>query len=164
MAGALLGRRHLCPLRPMVTPLPSFLPLSFIPSSLCLPSGPAPSCPGPSFRAPLRMTRTSQRVGCFISGGGFQGPGGERPSRQKRCAPLTLNPYLQRCKQVRPCWLSRKESACNTADLGSIPGSGGSPWRRKWQPSPVILPGKSQGQRSLEGYSLWGRSRTGWSD
>ena len=40
MAGALLGRRHLCPLRPMVTPLPSFLPLSFIPSSLCLPSGP----------------------------------------------------------------------------------------------------------------------------
>ena len=27
------------------------------------------------------------------------------------------------------------------------------PWRRKWQPSPVFLPGKSHGQRSLEGYS-----------
>ena len=27
------------------------------------------------------------------------------------------------------------------------------PWRRKWQPTPVLLPGKSHGQRSLEGYS-----------
>ena len=26
-------------------------------------------------------------------------------------------------------------------------------WRRKWQPTPVFLPGKSHGQRSLEGYS-----------
>ena len=30
-------------------------------------------------------------------------------------------------------------------------------WRRKWQPTPVFLPGKSQGQRSLVGYSPWGR-------
>ena len=30
------------------------------------------------------------------------------------------------------------------------------PWRRKWLPTPVILPGKSHGQRSLEGYSPWG--------
>ena len=29
------------------------------------------------------------------------------------------------------------------------------PWRRKWQPNPVFLPGKSHGQRSLEGYSPW---------
>ena len=29
-------------------------------------------------------------------------------------------------------------------------------WRRKWQPTPVFLPGKSHGQRSLAGYSLWG--------
>jgi len=27
------------------------------------------------------------------------------------------------------------------------------PWRRKWQPTPVFLPGKSHGQRSLVGYS-----------
>ena len=27
------------------------------------------------------------------------------------------------------------------------------PWRRKWQPTPVILPGESHGQRSLVGYS-----------
>ena len=30
-------------------------------------------------------------------------------------------------------------------------------WRRKWQPTPVFLPGKSHGQRSLAGYSPRGR-------
>ena len=30
------------------------------------------------------------------------------------------------------------------------------PWRRKWQATPVFLPGKSHGQRSLVGYSPWG--------
>ena len=30
------------------------------------------------------------------------------------------------------------------------------PWKRKWQPTPVFLPRKSHGQRSLVGYSLWG--------
>ena len=34
---------------------------------------------------------------------------------------------------------------------------GQEPWRRKWQPTPVHLPGKSRGQRSLVGYSPWGR-------
>ena len=31
------------------------------------------------------------------------------------------------------------------------------PWRRKWQPTPIFLPGKSHGQKSLAGYSPWGR-------
>jgi len=30
------------------------------------------------------------------------------------------------------------------------------PWRRAWQPTPVFLPGESQGQRSLVDYSSWG--------
>ena len=30
------------------------------------------------------------------------------------------------------------------------------PWNRKWQPTPVFLPGKFHGQRSLAGYSPWG--------
>ena len=34
------------------------------------------------------------------------------------------------------------------------------PWRRKWQPTPVFLPGKSHGQGSLAGYSP--RGRKGW--
>ena len=29
------------------------------------------------------------------------------------------------------------------------------PWKRKWQPTPVFLPGKPHGQRSLVGYSPW---------
>jgi len=29
-------------------------------------------------------------------------------------------------------------------------------WRIKWQPTPIFLPGKSHGQRSLAGYSPWG--------
>ena len=30
------------------------------------------------------------------------------------------------------------------------------PWGRKWQATPVFLPGKSNGQRNLAGYSPWG--------
>ena len=55
-----------------------------------------------------------------------------------------------------PRWLSGKKSACQ----GKSPrrhGFGKIPWRRKWKPSLVFLPGKSHGWRSLEGYSPWGR-------
>ena len=31
-------------------------------------------------------------------------------------------------------------------------------WRRKWQPTPVFLPGESQGWESLVGCHLWGRT------
>ena len=33
-------------------------------------------------------------------------------------------------------------------------------WRRKWQPTPVFLPGESQGQRSLVGFRLQGRTES----
>ena len=42
----------------------------------------------------------------------------------------------------------------------NLPAHAGDPgstsWRRKWQPTPVFLPGKSHGWRSLVGYSPWG--------
>ena len=38
------------------------------------------------------------------------------------------------------------------------PWVGKIPWRRKWQPTPVFLPGESHGQRSLAGYSPWGHT------
>ena len=41
------------------------------------------------------------------------------------------------------------------------PWTGKISWRRKWQPTPVFLPGKSHGQRSLAGYSPWGRKESG---
>ena len=38
-------------------------------------------------------------------------------------------------------------------------------WRRKWHPTPVFLPGESQGWRSLVGCRLWGRRvRHDWRD
>jgi len=33
-------------------------------------------------------------------------------------------------------------------------------WRRKWQPTPVFLPGESQGRGSLVGCSLWGHTES----
>ena len=33
-------------------------------------------------------------------------------------------------------------------------------WRRKWQPTPVFLPGESQGRRSLVGCRLWGHTES----
>ena len=34
------------------------------------------------------------------------------------------------------------------------------PWRKKWQPTPVFLPGESQGRGSLVGCHLWGRTES----
>ena len=33
-------------------------------------------------------------------------------------------------------------------------------WRRQWQPTPVFLPGESQGRRSLVGFRLWGHTES----
>ena len=45
-----------------------------------------------------------------------------------------------------PWWLSDKESTFQCSSRGFSPQVGKIPWRRKWQPTPVFLPGKSQGQ------------------
>ena len=37
-------------------------------------------------------------------------------------------------------------------------------WRRKWQPTPVLLPGESQGRGSLVGCHLWGRTESDTTD
>ena len=53
---------------------------------------------------------------------------------------------------------SGKESACQCRRCkrgGFNPWVRKIPWGRKWQPTPVFLPGKSHGQRSLEGSSPW---------
>ena len=39
--------------------------------------------------------------------------------------------------------------------MGTINGSGKSPWRKPWQPIPIFLPRESQGQRSLAGSRPW---------
>ena len=81
-----------------------------------------------------------------------------------------------------PCGSAGKESTRNAGDLGLIPGLGRSPGegkgyplrhsglensmdcivhrRRRWHPTPVLLPGKSQGWGSLVGCRLWGRTES----
>ena len=56
-------------------------------------------------------------------------------------------------------WLSGKESTCQCRRPRRCeldPWVRKIRWRRKWQPTPVFLPGESHGQRSQEGYSPWG--------
>ena len=43
-------------------------------------------------------------------------------------------------------------STRDVRDTGSNPWVGKIPWRRKWQPAPVFLPGESHGQKILGGY------------
>ena len=50
-----------------------------------------------------------------------------------------------------------KNPPTKAGDAGSIPASEKIPWRRKGQPPPVFLPGKSHGQKSLVGSSPWGQ-------
>ena len=55
-----------------------------------------------------------------------------------------------------PSRLSSKESACQCRRRGFSPWAGKITRRRKWQPTPVFLPGKNHGWRSLAGSSPWG--------
>ena len=57
-----------------------------------------------------------------------------------------------------PWWLSGKEFSCQYMRHVFDPWIGKIPWSRKCQPIPVLLPGKSQGQRSMVGsYMGWQR-------
>ena len=51
--------------------------------------------------------------------------------------------------------VKKKTLPSNAVDMNSISDDEDT-WRTKWQPTPVFLPGKSHGQRSLAGYSSWG--------
>ena len=60
-------------------------------------------------------------------------------------------------------WRSGKEPGCQCRRHkrhGFNPWVRKIPWRRKWQPTPVFLPGKSRRQRSLVGYSPWGHTES----
>ena len=63
-----------------------------------------------------------------------------------------------------PRWLSGKEFACQCRRHRFSLWVRKTPWRRKWQPTPVLLPGKSFRHRSLAGYSpwRWKRVRHSW--
>ena len=59
-----------------------------------------------------------------------------------------------------PRWCRGKESSCQGGRQRRhefIAWVGKVPWSRKWQPTPVFLPGKFHRQGSLVDYRLWGR-------
>ena len=68
------------------------------------------------------------------------------------------NYYLGGFKRTRglPWWL-RPERILECRRPGFDPWVGKIPWRREWLPTPVFLPEEFPGQRSLVGYSPWGR-------
>ena len=76
------------------------------------------------------------------------------------CKESDMTEQLSTAQHNLPRWLSGKESACQCRRhrrcrfdlwIGNIP------WSRKWQPTPVFLPGKFQkDRRNLVGYSPWG--------
>ena len=68
---------------------------------------------------------------------------------------------LTECMVGLPRWLTGKESAYQCRRCRFSPSVGKLPWRRKGQPTPVFLPGKSHGQRRLVGYSPCGAKRVG---
>ena len=49
--------------------------------------------------------------------------------------------------------------SANAGDVSSV-WIGNIPWRRKWQSTPVFLPGKSHGQRNLAYYCPWGHKES----
>ena len=77
--------------------------------------------------------RTSRYIHNVVNSVGF--PGGAN-GKEPTCP----------CRRFKRCGFDSR--------VGKIP------WRRAWQPTPVFLPGESNGQRSLEGYSLWGHKKS----
>ena len=59
-------------------------------------------------------------------------------------------------QQRNPGGSDDEDFACIAGDMGSILGLGRFPWRKKWLPTPVSLPGEFHEQRSLAGYRPWG--------
>ena len=59
-----------------------------------------------------------------------------------------------------PLWLRQYRIHLQCRRLEFNPWVGKTHWRRKWQPTPVFLPGESHGQRSLVGYSPWGHKES----
>ena len=79
----------------------------------------------------------------------FQASYGKKKTKQnkKQCLPPEEGILINISSKKVEGWLFQK----SVIDF---------PWRRKWQPTPILLPGKSHGWRSLVGYSPWSRKES----
>ena len=64
---------------------------------------------------------------------------------------LVLGTSSRRASQVAQVVKNQTAKAGDIVRCGFDPWVGKIPWRRKWEPTPVVLPGESHGQRSLVG-------------
>ena len=112
----------------------------------------SPWSDGPSSR---KASWTSASVAVCLSARKNKGGGQQETRREVNCLlsifleAVGLPRLLSGEESTWQCrWCRRREFASWVRKI---------PWRRKWQPAPVFLPWKPHGQRSLVGYSLWGR-------
>ena len=133
---------------------------------------PPPRCPGHAFcRLQFSVSLwQAQQVTCFLcssvtaSLGGWSQAWGSVLSLPPRMGPELHGIQVPRAGSpgicVIPGGARGEEPACQCRRCKGLrfdPWVGKFPWRRKWQPTPVSLPGESHGQRrSLTGYSPWG--------
>ena len=116
------------------------------------------SCGSPPVSFPYKQ----RPIQMFFSQGSLECPQcSALPKKGKKAKTKTLHVFISKycnlswAAQVAQ-WLKRekkKNQPANAEDVGQVRKI---TWRRKWQPTPVFLPGKSHGQRSLEGCSPWG--------
>ena len=132
--------------------------MDLIPLSVCLGAssawGPETSAPNPNMSLKSRIGQLGDSAGphprvqvrlCWKSTPQKNHQDGQPWGR----LPIINHPFFH-------IWLSGKESACQCRRLGFNPWVRKIPWSRKWQPTPVFLPGEFLGQRSLVGYSPGG--------
>ena len=75
-------------------------------------------------------------------------------TKSRTCTIMTT--YSVRSFPGVPAGKNPPANAGAAGAVSSVPGAERPGWRRKWQPTPVFLPGESQGRGSLLGCRLWG--------
>ena len=98
-------------------------------------------CPPPSTAPPWVQTGPPGCLGCPRWGIGGREVGPPGPQVMRDLSPASVFTATQPSTGF-PGSSDGKASACYVEDPGLIPGLGRSPWRRKWPPTPVPLPGK----------------------
>ena len=107
--------------------------------------------PSQSHRAPLGAAALAQPILQILESSYISSPASTSlPPASTSCPKCCEGlPLLLGCSDG-------KGPACTCRRCRFDPWVGKIPWRRKWQPTPVFLPGESHGQRSMMGYSPWG--------
>jgi len=96
---------------------------------------------------------------CSLPGSSVHGISQARVLEWGAIAFSSMYIYMHIYKLGLPWWLGGKDFTCQCRRLGFNPWVRKIPWRRKWQPTSVFLPGKSHGQKSLASYRPWGCKR-----